>query len=417
MLRSGRRAPSLDLVDKRILGLSNSYSVVFSAAGPWQLSSEEAGRRLFGTVASGGQATGVVLRNGGRLHLGEASRPVYATPECGSVPELVVHDKAGERILEGLLAGSGQRLLEQDIDGEISLLKVNLDPADSPYGCQEDYVIARRGEFGQLADVLIPFLVTRQLICGAGAVARTPGGAVYCLSRQAEPAAGADGPFRATRRRRPFISTRDEPRDAAAGSRRLRVMVSDPSMSETTGLLKAGATDLVLRMADAGTVPPELALGKPVQAMEEVSRDITGRRLLRLADGRQLSALDIQRDYLARARDFTDERGTDAVSQRVLGLWQRALDAIAAGNLDAIAREIDWVIKHQFIERYRAANDLPLSAPQVAYADLTYHSVDRGRGLYYQLQRDGAVERTARDIDIFEAKTVRPAPSRYRRAG
>jgi proteasome accessory factor A len=112
-------------------------------------------------------------------------------------------------------------------------------------------------------------------------------------------------------------------------------------MSETTTLLKAGATDLVLRMAEAATAPPALTLASPVQALGEVSRDITGRSLLRLADGRQVSALDIQREYLARARDLADERGADADSARVLGLWQRALDAIGAGNLDAIAGETD----------------------------------------------------------------------------
>jgi proteasome accessory factor A len=184
------------------------------------------------------------------------------------------------------------------------------------------------------------------------------------------------------------------------------VTVSDPVMSETTTLLKAGATDLVLRMAEAATAPPALTLASPVQALGEVSRDITGRILLRLADGRQVSALDIQREYLARARDLADERGADADSARVLGLWQRALDAIGAGNLDAIAGETDWVIKYQPIEQYQAAHDLSLSAPQVAQADLAYHDINRGHGLYYRLQRDGAVERTARDLDIFEAKTV-----------
>jgi Pup-ligase protein len=123
-----------------------------------------------------------------------------------------------------------------------------------------------------------------------------------------------------------------------------------------------------------------------------------------------LSALDVQREYLARAKDFTDSRGADAVSRRVRGLWERVLDAIGAGNLDAIAREIDWVIKYQLIERYQAEHDVPLSAPEVAQADLAYHDIRRDRGLYYQLQRSGTVQRTARDIDIFEAKTVRPGP-------
>jgi proteasome accessory factor A len=220
----------------------------------------------------------------------------------------------------------------------------------------------------------------------------------------------------AATRSRPLIKSRAEPR-ATPGLQRLRVTVSDPSMSETTTLLKAGATDLVLRMAEAGTALPGLTLDNPVRAIGEVSRDITGRSRVRLADGRQMSALDIQREYLAKAKDLTDRRGADAVSRRVLGLWERALDAIGAGNLDAIAREIDWVIKYQLIERYRAEHDVPLAAPEVARVDLGYHDIHRDRGLYYQLERSGAVERTARDIGIFEAKTVPPAPGRYRQAG
>ncbi len=194
-------------------------------------------------------------------------------------------------------------------------------------------------------------------------------------------------------------------------------MVSDSNMSETTTLLKAGATSLVLRMAEAGAVTPDLTLDNPVQAIGEVSRDITGRSRVRLADGRRVSALRIQREYLAKAREFTGKRGADAVTNRVLGMWERALEAIGTANPAAIAREIDWAIKYQLIEQYRATHDLPLSAPQVARADLAYHDVHRGRGLYYQLQRSDAVNRTARDIDVFEAKTVPPDPGRYRQAG
>ena len=384
--------PSLGVVDKRIFALRDEYSVVFSAGGQRQLSPEDAGRRLFGPVVSGGQATSVLLRNGGRLHLDVASRPEYATPECGSAPDLVVHDKAGERILEGLLADAGQRLREEGDAGDISVFKTGAGRAGSSSGCQENYLVARGGEFGRLADILIPFLVTRQLICGVGTVEQTPRGTVYRLSRPA--VRTGNGLSSAITRPRPLISTRDEPR-AAAGSRRLRVIVSDSTMSETTTLLKAGATDLVLRMAEGAAVMPDLTLDDPVHAIGEVSHDITGRSRVRLADGRQLSALDIQREYLARAKDFTDQRGADAVSRRVLGLWQRALDAIGTGNLDAIAREIDWVIKYQLIEQYRAAHDLPLSAPQVARADLAYHDIHRSHGLYYQAaQRRGRADRS-----------------------
>jgi proteasome accessory factor A len=402
-------------MDPRGFGLRHEYSIVCAYGGQRQLSAEEVGGYLFGPVVSGCRATSVPLRNGGRWHLDVVGRPEYATPECGSALDLVVSDEAGERILEGLLADAGRRLREEGIAGDIHVFKSRAGRAGGSFGCQENYLVRRGGEFGRLAGILIPFLVTRQLICGAGAVVPTPRGAVYCLSRSA--GRTGNGIAAAISRSRPLITTRDEPRAAAVGTRRLRVIVSDSTMSETTTLLKAGATGLVLRMAEAATVMPDLTLDHPVQALGEVSRDITGRSRVRLAGGREMSALDIQREYLAKARDFTDMRGADAVSNRILGAWERALGAIEGGNPGTVAREIDWVIKYQLIEQYRARHDLPLSAPQVAQADLVYHDIDRRRGLYYQLQRSGQVDRTAREIDIFEAKTTPPVPGRYRQAG
>jgi proteasome accessory factor A len=221
----------------------------------------------------------------------------------------------------------------------------------------------------------------------------------------------------ATTRSRPIINTRDEPHADAERFRRLHVIVGDSNMSETTTLLKVGATDLVLRMIEAGAIMRDLTLDNAIRAIREVSHDMTGRSRIRLANGRELSALDIQYEYLNRAKDFTDKNGADPVSKRVLDMWERALSAIETGNLDLIAREIDWVTKYQLIERYRARHDLPLSSPRVAQLDLAYHDVHRGRGLYYLLQRAGAVERAARDIDIFEAKSVPPQTTRARLRG
>jgi proteasome accessory factor A len=221
----------------------------------------------------------------------------------------------------------------------------------------------------------------------------------------------------ATTRSRPIINTRDEPHADAERFRRLHVIVGDSNMSETTTLLKVGATDLVLRMIEAGAIMRDLTLDNAIRAIREVSHDMTGRSRVRLANGRELSALDIQYEYLNRAKDFTDKNGADPVSKRVLDMWERALGAIETGNLDLIAREIDWVTKYQLIERYRARHDLPLSSPRVAQLDLAYHDVHRGRGLYYLLQRAGAVERAARDIDIFEAKSVPPQTTRAKLRG
>ncbi|MFZ0186152.1 MAG: proteasome accessory factor PafA2 family protein, partial [Streptosporangiaceae bacterium] len=200
--------------------------------------------------------------------------------------------------------------------------------------------------------------------------------------------------------------------------RRLHVIVGDSNMSETTTLLKVGATDLVLRMIEAGAIMrDDLVLDNPIRAIREVSHDMTGRSRIRLANGRDMTALEIQHEYLNRAKDFTDSSGLDAISKRVLETWERALGAIETGNLDLIAREIDWVTKYQLIERYRARHDLPLSSPRVAQLDLAYHDVRRGRGLYYLLQRDGAVDRVARDLDIFEAKSVPPQTTRAKLRG
>jgi proteasome accessory factor A len=402
-------------MDKRIFGIENEYGVTCTFRGQRRLSPDEVARYLFRRVVSWGRSSNVFLANGARLYLDVGSHPEYATPECDRIDDLVVHDKAGERILEGLLVDAERRLREEGIAGDIYLFKNNTDSAGNSYGCHENYLVSRHGEFGKLADVLIPFLVTRQIICGAGKVLQTPRGAVYCVSQRAEHI--WEGVSSATTRSRPIINTRDEPHADAERFRRLHVIVGDSNMSETTMLLKVGATDLVLRMFEAGIVIRDLTLENPIRAIREVSHDMTGRRKVRLASGREASALEIQREYLDKAQNFVDLHGGDAVTYQVLDLWQRTITAIETGNLDQAAGEIDWMIKYQLIERYQRKHDLPLSSPRVAQLDLAYHDVHRGRGLYYLLEKRGLVKRTARDLDIFQAKSIPPQTTRARLRG
>jgi proteasome accessory factor A len=402
-------------VDRRIFGIETEYGVTCTFAGQRRLSPDEVARYLFRRVVSWGRSSNVFLRNGARLYLDVGSHPEYATPECDNVLDLVAHDKAGERILEALLVDADRQLCEEGIAGDIYLFKNNTDSAGNSYGCHENYLVSRQGDFGRLTDILTPFLVTRQIICGAGKVLQTPRGAVYCVSQRAEHI--WETVSSASTRSRPIINTRDEPHADAERFRRLHVIAGDSNMSETTTLLKVGSTDLVLRMIEAGAVPGDMTLDNPVRAIREVSHDMTGRSRVRLANGRDMNALQIQHEYLARAADFASNNGLDAIGERVLEMWERALGAIQTGNLDKIAREIDWVTKYQLIERYRARHDLPLSSPRVAQLDLAYHDVRRGRGLYYLLQRAGAVERAARDIDIFAAKSVPPQTTRAKLRG
>ncbi|WP_406388833.1 Pup--protein ligase [Streptomyces sp. NBC_00887] len=403
-------------MDRRIFGLENEYGVTCTFRGQRRLSPDEVARYLFRRVVSWGRSSNVFLRNGARLYLDVGSHPEYATPECDDVTELVTHDKAGERILEGLLVDAERRLHEEGIAGDVYLFKNNTDSAGNSYGCHENYLVARHGEFSRLADILIPFLVTRQLICGAGKVLQTPRGAVYCVSQRAEHI--WEGVSSATTRSRPIINTRDEPHADAERYRRLHVIVGDSNMSETTMLLKVGATDLVLRMIEAGTVMRDLTLENPIRAIREVSHDITGQRKVRLASGREASAIEVQREYYEKAVDFVERRGirTGTVDQ-VLELWGRTLDAIEAEDLDRIGTEIDWVMKYKLIERYRAKHNMTMSNPRVAQIDLAYHDIHRRRGLYYLLERKGQTARICNDLKIFEGKSVPPQTTRARLRG
>ncbi|MER5354175.1 Pup--protein ligase [Kitasatospora sp. NPDC002551] len=403
-------------MDRRIFGLENEYGVTCTFRGQRRLSPDEVARYLFRRVVSWGRSSNVFLRNGARLYLDVGSHPEYATPECDDVVELVTHDKAGERILEGLLVDAERRLHEEGIAGDVYLFKNNTDSAGNSYGCHENYLVARHGEFSRLADVLIPFLVTRQLICGAGKVLQTPRGAVYCVSQRAEHI--WEGVSSATTRSRPIINTRDEPHADAERYRRLHVIVGDSNMSETTTLLKVGSTDLVLRLIEAGVVMRDLTLENPIRAIREVSHDLTGTHQVRLANGREASALDIQEEYYTKALEFADRKGINTGTvARVLDLWGRTLEAVKTERLDGVATEIDWIMKYKLIERYREKHQMSMSNPRVAQIDLAYHDIHRRRGLFYLLQAKNQAQRVTTDLKTFEAKSIPPQTTRARLRG
>ncbi|MER8184188.1 Pup--protein ligase [Kitasatospora sp. NPDC094015] len=403
-------------MDRRIFGLENEYGVTCTFRGQRRLSPDEVARYLFRRVVSWGRSSNVFLRNGARLYLDVGSHPEYATPECDDVTELVTHDKAGERILEGLLVDAERRLHEEGIAGDVYLFKNNTDSAGNSYGCHENYLVARHGEFSRLADVLIPFLVTRQLICGAGKVLQTPRGAVFCVSQRAEHI--WEGVSSATTRSRPIINTRDEPHADAERYRRLHVIVGDSNMSETTTLLKVGATDLVLRLIEAGVVMRDLTLENPIRAIREVSHDLTGTHQVRLANGREASALDIQEEYFTKALEFADRKGLNTGTiARVLELWGRTLEAVRTEDLARVGNEIDWIMKYKLIERYREKHQMTMSNPRVAQIDLAYHDIHRRRGLFYLLQNKGQATRVTTDLKTFEAKSVPPQTTRARLRG
>ncbi len=406
-------------MDRRIFGIETEFGVTCVSQGQRRLSPDEVARYLFRRVVSWGRSSNVFLPNGARLYLDVGSHPEYATPECDDLVNLLAHDRAGELILEGLMVEAEARLAEEGVEGELFLFKNNTDSAGNSYGCHENFLVERHGEFTRFTEALIPFLVSRQLICGAGKLLQTPSGVTYCLSQRAEHI--WESVSSATTRSRPIINTRDEPHADAEKYRRLHVIVGDSNMADATNLLKLGSADLVLRMLEAGVVMRDLTLENPIRAIREISHDVTGRQLVKLANGRELSALDLQREYFEKVRTFVARRelGTDpnSVPARVLDLWERTLTAVEANDPSRIATEIDWAIKLNLFERYSAKHNISLASARLAQLDLAYHDIRRSRGLYHLLANRGVVTRLVPELSAFEAKTRPPQTTRAKLRG
>jgi proteasome accessory factor A len=416
--RTGRadvRGPgTLAIVERRIFGVENEYGVTCTLRGQRRLSPDEVARYLFRRVVSWGRSSNVFLENGARLYLDVGSHPEYATPECDSLYDLVAHDKAGERVLEGLLHSAEQRLSDEGIRGEVFLFKNNTDSAGNSYGCHENYLVSRQGDFQRIIDTLIPFFVTRQVFAGAGKLLQTARGTVFCLAQRAEHI--WEGVSSATTRSRPIINTRDEPHADAERYRRLHVIAGDSNMSEYITYVKVGTTAALLQMLEDEVVFRDLSLENPIRSIREISHDITCRRKARLANGRELSALDIQWEYLERVLRYARVQGFPPQVERAVQMWEHLLTGLEKDPL-SLRRECDWVAKYHLIEEYRERRGLDRTDPRLALIDLSYHDVTRRRGLYYLLERRGMMERVVTDADIGRALLHPPATTRARLRG
>ena len=398
-------------MDRRIFGIETEFGVTYSAPGSRPLSPEEVARYLFRKVVSWGRSSNVFLPNGSRLYLDVGSHPEYATAECDGIAQLIAHDKAGEAILNDLVHEAQMQLELEGYNGKIFLFKNNVDSAGNSYGSHENYLITRKGEFNRLADILIPFLVTRQLLSGAGKILPAQQGGKFAFSQRADHI--WEGVSSATTRSRPIINTRDEPHADAELYRRLHVIVGDSNMSETTTMLKVGSVDLILRMVEAGTIMSDMRLENPIRSIREISHDITGKHPLKMADGRTLTAIEIQRHYLEKVQGFVRSHGAhhDLVP-RVLDLWERTLDAVEAENYSTIDTEIDWAIKAKLLGAYAQRHNLEWGSPEVAQLDLRYHDISRERGLFNMLERRGGAATVTSAEEITTAIDTAPASTR-----
>ncbi len=400
---------------RRIYGVETEYGITFSLRGQRRLSPDEVSRFLFRKVVAWGRSSNVFLENGSRLYLDVGSHPEYATAECDSLSDLVAQDKAGESILRELVGYAQSQLSDEGIRGDIFLFKNNTDSTGNSYGCHENYCIERIEDLSRLENVFIPFLISRQIFTGAGKVVTNAKGTLYSMSQRAEHIWEAISS--ATTRSRPIINTRDEPHADPEKYRRLHVIVGDSNMSEFATYLKVGTAAVVLAMIeDKNTVLRDYSMASPINALRDISYDLWSKEPVKLTNGRDLTALEIQEDLCERAEQFVDSRHLPADQANAVRLWREVIEQYRTDPM-GLSDRVDWIAKLQIIERERERSGVELSDPKIALIDLLYHDTNFDRGLYYRRAARGHYQRMVSEAQIEAATTTPPATTRAHMRG
>jgi proteasome accessory factor A len=348
----------------------------------------------------------LVLCNGARFY-NDHAHPEYSTPECTTLPELVAHEKAGERILAEC---ARRRNLTLPPNHEVRLYKNNTDFSGHSYGCHDNYLVRRDLPWDRLVAGVLPFLVTRQIFAGAGKV-----------GIEAESTTGPSGLFQISQRadffstlvsidtmnKRPLINTRDEPHADASRYRRFHIILGDSNMSEWATALKIGTTALVLDLIERGEAP-RVEIAQPVDATKSISRDQRYDWIIELGDGRKISAIDVQRLYLKGAqKNATNNPETIWLLRE----WEMVLDDLECDV--ALARDrVDWVAKKDLLEAFREKEKLDWTDPWLQALDLEYHNISPDQGLFYELPRQGAMRSIVTEQEIKSAIFTPPETTR-----
>jgi proteasome accessory factor A len=324
-----------------------------------------------------------VLTNGSRFYVDHA-HPELSTPECSNALQALLYDRAGEEILLRAMEGARRTLPPGQ---EIVVYKNNSDGKGQSYGCHENYLLARSVPFGRIVTHATAHFVTRQIYCGAGKVGSESSGmrtddVPFQLTQRAdffEEEVGLE-----TTLKRPIINTRDEPHADAQKYRRLHVIVGDANMSEVATFLKLGTTALWLSAVEDGSVERELRFARPVQAMRQVSHDLSLGKPIEMADGSTMTALEVQWELLATCRAYAEQAGFESVGEsvgpRVLELWEATLAGLEADPM-SLADTVDWVAKLRLLDGYRERHDLPWSDARLRAMDLQYHDLRPDKSL------------------------------------
>ncbi|ATH96617.1 Pup--protein ligase [Dermabacter jinjuensis] len=391
---------------RRVGGLETEFGLLaVTADGRQALEPEAAARELFRPVVAWGRSSNVFLTNAGRLYLDVGSHPEYATAECDDPWDIVAQERAGERELHALVHEANARLKSDGRDARIHLFKNNADSQGNSFGSHENYLVERKGEFTRLPALLLPFLITRQIVTGAGGVLDGEGGPVFGFSLRADHM--WETVSSATTRARPIINTRDEPHGDPSRYRRLHVISGDSTMSEVSTWLRFAMTFAVLRFIEDGHAFADFELADPISDIRRIARDLTASEPLQLKNGGVSTALSIQRAYFSAL-----ERTYDDLDPRMMDTWDRGLRALETGNFSLVNRELDWAIKHELFTTVADRRGLALNAPEIQRLELAYHDIDPDRGVFYALERRGLATSVLSDERIEAARRVGPATTR-----
>ncbi|HEY3955952.1 MAG TPA: depupylase/deamidase Dop [Streptosporangiaceae bacterium] len=386
-----------DFEEENPLRDARGFDLTREAADTSQLTDEDLG------------LANVILTNGARLYVDHA-HPEYSAPECTNPLDAVIWDKAGERVM----AEAAMRAAELPGGATIQLYKNNTDNKGASYGFHENYLMRRATPFADIVRHLTPFFVSRQVVCGAGRVGigADGRGEGFQISQRAdffEVEVGLE-----TTLKRPIINTRDEPHADPEKYRRLHVIIGDANMSEVSSYLKLGSTALVLAMIEDKFLDGDLAVEAPITELRAISHDPTCRHLLTLRDGRRMTAVQLQMEYLERARKYVEDRfgtGADEMTVDVLNRWESVLNRLAEDPM-TLSRELDWVAKLELLEGYRQRDGIGWGHARLQLVDLQYTDIRPDRGLYNRLAARGRMVRLASDAQVDRAVYEPPEDTR-----
>ena len=410
---------------RRIIGVETEYGITCAPTtdGPPPMDADHAARELFDPVVQRSRSSNVFTRGGARLYLDVGSHPEFATAECDRLEDVLAQDRAGELVMADLAEQANTRLAATGVAGQIHLLKNNRDAEGNGFGCHENYLVRRRGDFWNDARTLVPHLVTRQILVGAGHIAADgdtgPAGdglRGYVFSQRADQM--WDAVSSATTRARPLINTRDEPHADAERYRRMHVIVGDSNIAQGSTLLKVAGMDLLLDYLEYGGDLGDLALADPMRAIRDTCHDMSGGVLLERVDGRTITPLEMQAEHLGRLRDHVArDIEVTALHTAALDLWERGLQALRLQQPELVDTELDWAVKQRLLTRYCQRHDTDLTDPRVRRLALAYHDVSAGGGLRQRLEGAGLLRRFVDEETCRRAVDTPPATTRARLRG